>query len=436
MQHISTKKLIKNLKNPKYIFIDIRDSGFYNGFKQKGAIRGGHIKNALNITYSSISSIKPSKFKSYIKARGIKKDKTLVFYGNDIDDLKKMAKIFKSYGYKIKVFKDIISYSNNKENPLKYFKNYTFSISSKWLYKALKGKKVESYDGRDIMVFEVSWRSLKKSKEYKTHIKGAYHFDTNWIENAPSWNLSKPKTIAKNLLNTGITKDKLVVLYSQNQMAALRVFWALKWAGVEDVRFLNGGLSSWIKEGYPIERKINIPKVQKEFGVKIPLNPHINISKPKEIIKKQKKGLKLISNRTWEEYTGKSTGYSYIKKVGEPKGAIWGFAGKTSSDMQDFYNPDGTLRNPNEIFKLWEQMGIRKNDKLAFYCGTGWRGSVSWFITQLAGWEKTCLYDGGWNLWQKKKSLPIQKKAPKNVKKTNSQNNYGHKIKNKNSCKI
>ena len=41
--------------------------------------------------------------------------------------------------------------------------------------------------------------------------------------------------------------------------------------------------------------------------------------------------------------------------------------------MADYYDPDGTLRNPNEIFALWKTQGIEKGDKLAFYCGTGWR---------------------------------------------------------------
>ena len=41
--------------------------------------------------------------------------------------------------------------------------------------------------------------------------------------------------------------------------------------------------------------------------------------------------------------------------------------------MADYYDPDSTLRNPNEIFALWKTQGIEQGDKLAFYCGTGWR---------------------------------------------------------------
>ncbi len=434
-QSISTKHVLKNLDNPNYIFIDTRDDSFYNGFKQNGALRGGHIKNAIQLSTASLEFIHPNKFESFMKSKGISKDKILVFYDSHVDALEQISAEFEARDYKVKIYKDIISYLNNPKNPIQKFKNFHLSISPKWLHNALKGEKVQSYDGRKIMVFEVSWGDLKKAKEYKTHIKGAYHFNTDWIENGPVWNLSKPEVIEKNLLKAGITKDKMVVLYSQNQMAALRVFWALKWAGVEDVRFLNGGLYAWQEANLPTENTINTPKIEKKFGIKIPANPQLNISMPNDVIALQKKGLKLVSNRAWREFNGEISGYTYIKRIGEPKGAIWGLAGHTSADIADFYDPDGTLRNPNEIASLWQNLNINKNDKIAFYCGTGWRGAVSWFITELLGWKHTYLYDGGWNAWQMDKSLPIQTKAPKNIKKIDTKNDYGKVFKAKASCK-
>ncbi len=49
-------------------------------------------------------------------------------------------------------------------------------------------------------IFEVSWGPLDKSQGYVQHIVGAYHFDTDWIENGPIWNLSSPDVIEQNLL--------------------------------------------------------------------------------------------------------------------------------------------------------------------------------------------------------------------------------------------
>lgn len=72
-----------------------------------------------------------------------------------------------------------------------------------------------------------------------------------------------------------------------------------------------------------------------------------------------------------------------------------GFSGSAPSNVADFYDPDDTLRNPKEIVALWQGQHIQQDDQLAFYCGTGWRASVPWFMTQLLGWQNTAVYDGG-----------------------------------------
>lgn len=92
------------------------------------------------------------------------------------------------------------------------------------------------------------------------------------------YNLANPQQIEQNLLQHGITKDKTIVLYSDNPLAAYRVFWALKWAGVENVRVLNGNLATWIDAGFPTETKVNQPLPKTAFGTTIPANPQINIS--------------------------------------------------------------------------------------------------------------------------------------------------------------
>ena len=53
------------------------------------------------------------------------------------------------------------------------------------------------------------------------------------------------------------------------------------------------------------------------------------------------------------------------EKAGEPQGAIFGFSGETKADVNDYYDPDGTLRNPQEIYNLWKGQGIQETDKIA-----------------------------------------------------------------------
>ena len=421
VKEIGIDELVKNLDNPEFVVVDGRQDSLYNGFKDGDAQRGGHIKGAVQFRCDWLPQIADDKFETFAKNKGINKEKTVVFYDTNAEQLSCLSKKFADKGYKVREFKAFKEYANS-DKPLEAFPNFQYSVSPEWVNAVIKGEKPETYANNDFMVFHVGWGPVEKAESYKQHIPGAFHFNTDWVENDPVWNLSEPKVIEQNLLNAGINKDKTIILYSDNQLAAYRIFWALKWAGVEDVRVLNGNFATWTKAGFPAEATVNTPTPVSEFGAVIPVNPQINISMPADAMARQQQGLKLISNRAWDEYTGKISGYDYIPGKGEPQGAIWGFAGSDSSNMADYYDLDGTLRNPNEIFALWKGQNINQGDQLAFYCGTGWRAGVSWFMTQLAGWKDTYVYDGGWNAWQMDSTFPVQKGAPNEMVKPDSKN--------------
>lgn len=72
------------------------------------------------------------------------------------------------------------------------------------------------------------------------------------------------------------------------------------------------------------------------------------------------------------------------------------------------------------------------SDYVAFYCGTGWRAGVSWFMTQMAERSNAKVYNGGWNAWE---SLPVQKGALKGKSKPDAKNDFGKVFKKGQSCK-
>jgi 3-mercaptopyruvate sulfurtransferase SseA len=65
------------------------------------------------------------------------------------------------------------------------------------------------------------------------------------------------------------------------------------------------------------------------------------------------------------------------------------------------YKPfvDNTMRAYPEIASIWEEVGITPDKRVAFYCGTGWRASKTWFYAYLMGWQRAAVYDGGWFDW-------------------------------------
>ena len=256
--------------------------------------------------------------------------------------------------------------------------------------------------GKDVVVLEAAWGKVEQDEAYsKAHIPGAFHVNTDDIEEDETWNFRTPEEIGKLLKSYGITKDTKVVTYgnSPENAADDRLATVLLWAGVEDVKNLSGGIDAWTKAGYETETKVNEPvATDKDFGVKIPAHPEyiLSIDEVKEKQKDDPK-FKLVSIRSKDEFLGKTSGYSYIDRAGEPLGAVWGH----DTDDGSYNNPDGSIVSLDKLESYLGESGVslEKND-VAFYCGTGWRASVPFLIAHENGYKNAYLYDGGWYVWQ------------------------------------
>ena len=278
--------------------------------------------------------------------------------------------------------------------------------------KAVIDKKEEG--SKDFIILEAAWGKVEDDKAYtKGHIPGAVHINTDDVESDEFWNIRSADEIAKLLKSYGITKDTTVITYgnSPENAADDRVAVALLWAGVENVKSLSGGIDAWKNAGYDLETKVNEPvATDKEFGTTIPAHPEyiISIDEVKEKIANDSK-FKLVSIRSKDEFDGKTSGYSYIDRAGEPLGAIWGH----DTDDKSYNNADGTIVGLDTVNKYLGESGVSTSDNdLAFYCGTGWRASVPFLIAYENGLKNVSLYDGGWFQWQMDKDNPVQLGEP------------------------
>lgn len=295
--------------------------------------------------------------------------------------------------------------ASNKEVDRKIF------VDPQYVKDVIDGKS----DVKDYVLVEATWGEAKDSPDYlkgNGHIKGAIHVNTDSVEVGPVWNLRKPEEIEKALLSQGITKDKTVIVYGPDT-GATRVAFTYMYAGVEHVKILNGGIKAWKDKGFETETTENKPVAATDFGTKIPAHPEylISLDQAKDKLENDK-NFQLISIRSEKEWKGIESGYSYIPKAGEPKGALWGKSGKDNSDMSYYTNPDGTYKSFDEVKKMWEEQGISTDKEMSFYCGTGWRATLPWFMAFENGLNPT-IFDGGWNEWQMHKELPVQVGDPK-----------------------
>ncbi len=117
---------------------------------------------------------------------------------------------------------------------------------------------------------------------------------------------------------------------------------------------------------------------------------------------------RLVSIRSYAEFNGETSGYTYIDKAGEPKGAVWGKAGSDPYHMEDYTHDDGTYITMDEMKELWKDLDFTLENHLSFYCGTGWRATIPFLIMYENGYTNMSLYDGGWYQWQMNDELPVQ----------------------------
>ncbi len=243
------------------------------------------------------------------------------------------------------------------------------------------------------------------------HIPGARYLDTSLVEQAPLWNKVPDDVLLANLLAHGVAHDSCVVLYGRNPLAAARVAHLLLYAGVRDVRLLDGGLATWCAAGLPLDcAPVEPYPAQAAFGATFPACPGYLIGLDQACALLDQRDGALVSIRTWAEFSGQTSGYSYIAAKGDIPGARWGRAGEDGdiNSMSDYQRADGRMRAPADIIRFWQDSGILREQQLAFYCGTGWRASLAFYYAWLMGWERISVFDGGWFEWSD--SLPDQQK--------------------------
>ncbi|MFC7392631.1 sulfurtransferase [Scopulibacillus cellulosilyticus] len=300
--------------------------------------------------------------------------------------------------------------NKNYPIPMKFLPIYEKLLHPSWVNKLIEGKNPDGHFIKDFKIFEVDNKGLHNY--YQGHIPGAFYFDTNEIEEKPFWNRKSDKDLKQVFEKNGITYDQTIILYSKNMMAAARAAVILMYAGVNDVRIVNGGYRSWLSEGYKIDKMPHIPEPVKNFGAEIPAHPKYftNIDKLKNSMSSTETVLADI--RSWQEYIGAVSGYSYINKKGRIKGAKWGHAGSDAYHLEDFLQKSGKLRHPHEIADNWAKWGITPDKHVIFYCGTGWRASVAFFYAYLMGWKNISVFDGGWYEWSNDLANQIESGYP------------------------
>lgn len=420
---IGTENVKGTLNDPSFVIVDTRLNDAFNGWKLEGISRGGRIKGATDFSANWLkvkSDHKEDILNEALKTKGISKEKNIVLYDTNGKDAQEVADYLKEKGIENIYLYDMNKWADDDSLEMVKYENYQLIVPASITKDLIDGKKPETFENaKNIKIVEASWGEEKTSYA-NGHIPTSFHINTDEIEPPASeppmmWMLADDETLAKFAVKYGFTKEDTVIVTGQEPMAAYRVATVLRYIGVGDVRVLNGGTTAWTMAGYKLETTSNKAKKGTDFGGVIPGNPDVI-----DTMEETKAGLKtpdqftLVDNRTWDEYIGKSSGYSYHEKKGRVPGAVFGYAGKTDSYSLDYYrNIDKTMRNANEFLDLWKKQGINTTKHLSFMCGSGWRVAEIYTYADVVGIEDIAIFSDGWIGWSNESNNPIETGEPK-----------------------
>ena len=410
-EQISSNELENRINDPRHRILDVRPIAAFNGWRLRGEKRGGHIPGAKSI---------PLRWTTYmdwvevLEEKQIAPNEPVTVYGYEKEDTQSMAEKLKRLDYKdISIYNGFIDeWSADSNRPLGFLDRYQQLVYPEWLQSLMDGEKPEGYRGADYVVCHAHFDYI--DDYHKGHIPGAIPLNTNDLESTETWNRRSTDELKTTLLRHGIRHDTTVVLYgrfsspsmehdypgkSAGHLAAMRCAAILLYAGVEDVKILNGGVTPWEEQGFKLTAESSDPEPADDFGIEIPAHPEymVDMDKAKELLASDDG--ELVSVRSWEEFIGNRSGYHYIEKKGRIPGAIFGNCGSDAYHMENYRNFDYTMREFPEIAQKWAEGGIAPEKHIAFYCGTGWRGSEAFMNAYLMGWPRISVYDGGWYEW-------------------------------------
>ena len=278
---------------------------------------------------------------------------------------------------------------------------------SRWQHLVAPGA-LAALTAGDVRLFEVGFGALPAF--LAGHIPGAAYLDTAEMESAPLWNRVDDAALVALLLRHGVRHDSTVILYGRNNLAAARAAHLMLYAGVADVRLLDGGFHAWRAAGVPAEASPgrSYPPAT-SFGAAVPAHPGYLLDMDAARRLQRDEPAVLVSVRTWQEYSGHTSGYPYIDARGDIPGALWGriLNDDDINGMSEFHRVDGRMAHADDIRRLWAGAGIHPGRRAVFYCGTGWRASLAFFYAWLMGWDEIGVYDGGWCEWSRDATNPV-----------------------------
>jgi thiosulfate/3-mercaptopyruvate sulfurtransferase len=196
--------------------------------------------------------------------------------------------------------------------------------------------------------------------------------------------LPDPTDLQAVLRRAGVRTGHPVIVYDGGEsQAAARGWWTLRWVGHDDVHVLDGGFAAWVAAGQPTEPG-EVTPAPGDIVVRPGQLPVLDADAAAELARTGS----LLDARIGPRFRGEM----------EPVDPVAGhIPGAVNLPAADLLQPDGRLRPPHDLRKIFEEAGV--GGPVGAYCGSGVTAANTVLALHRAGFTEAALYVGSWSNW-------------------------------------
>jgi thiosulfate/3-mercaptopyruvate sulfurtransferase len=222
-----------------------------------------------------------------------------------------------------------------------------------------------------------------------------------------------PQILAARLGALGIARESTIVLVGDPFQFGTYAFWVMQMLGRAELLLLDGGRRAWIDGGHPVASgRPEHPRVGHAAGHE---DTSSRIGRDGVLDAVREGSQRILDLRSAEEYRGErvSPVSAPFDHGAERRGHI---PGARHLPHERLLREDGTFRPPDELRRVFDEVGVRPGDEVIAYCRLSHRASMGWFaLNELVGHEDVRVYDGSWTEWGSIVGVPIELDRPVGV---------------------